>query len=213
MDINFLADVFLHLDKYLQIMFNNFGIWTYIILFLVIFAETGLIIMPFLPGDSLLFAVGAFSALGFLDVTVLLITLFIAAVIGDSVNYWIGRHFGQKLVDNPKIPINQEHIDQTQAYYDKNGGKTIILARFIPIIRTFAPFIAGVSKMKYRDFMIFNVTGGFVWVFGFVLLGYFFGNLPGIKDNIEVAIFALVGFSLLPIVFEYVHIKFKKHKS
>jgi len=212
MDITNIADFFLHLDKYLTIIFSTFGLWTYVILFLVIFAETGLIIFPFLPGDSLLFAIGAFAALEYVDVTAILISLFIAAVIGDSVNYWIGRHFGQKIVDNPKIPINQEHIDQTQAYYDKNGGKTIIMARFIPIIRTFAPFVAGVSKMKYRDFMIFNIVGGFTWVFGFVLLGYFFGNLPGVKDNIEIAIFGVIGLSLLPVIFELVHVKFKKHK-
>lgn len=212
MDITSLADFFLHLDKYLSMIFSTFGVWTYVILFLVIFAETGLIIFPFLPGDSLLFAIGAFAALGYVNVTAILISLFFAAVIGDSVNYWIGRHFGQRIVDNPKIPINQEHIDQTQAYYDKNGGKTIIMARFIPIIRTFAPFVAGVSKMKYRDFMIFNIVGGFTWVFGFVLLGYFFGNLPGVKDNIEIAIFAVIGLSLLPVIFEFVHIKFKKHK-
>lgn len=213
MDIYLLTDIFLHIDKYLSQLFTSFGLWTYLFLFLIIFAETGLIIMPFLPGDSLLFAIGAFSALGYLDITVLLITLFIAAIAGDSLNYWIGRHFGKKIVDNPRIPINQDHIDQTQAYYDKNGGKTIILARFIPIIRTFAPFVAGVSKMRYKDFMLFNVVGGFVWVFGFVLLGYFFGNLPGIKENIEYAIFVLIGFSLLPVFLEFIHIKYKKHKN
>lgn len=213
MDFSAIAHSFIHVDKYLATMFSQFGIWTYVILFIVIFAETGLIIMPFLPGDSLLFAIGAFAALGYLDVTTLLISLFIAAVVGDSVNYTIGKYFGQKIVDNPKIPINQEHIDQTQAYYNKNGGKTIILARFIPIIRTFAPFVAGVSKMRYKDFMLFNVIGAFTWVFGFVLLGYFFGNLPGIKDNIEYAIFGLVGFSLLPVILEFIHIKFKKHKE
>lgn len=213
MDLTSIAHSFLHVDQYLSAMFSHFGIWTYVILFLIIFAETGLIIMPFLPGDSLLFAIGAFAALGYLDVTTLLISLFIAAVVGDSVNYTIGKYFGQKIVDNPKIPINQDHIDQTQAYYNKNGGKTIILARFIPIIRTFAPFVAGVSKMRYKDFMLFNVIGAFTWVFGFVLLGYFFGNLPGVKDNIEYAIFGLIGFSLLPVLFEYYHIKFKKHKN
>ena len=213
MDLTSIAHSFLHVDQYLSAMFSHFGIWTYVILFLIIFAETGLIIMPFLPGDSLLFAIGAFAALGYLDVTTLLISLFVAAVVGDSVNYTIGKYFGQKIVDNPKIPINQDHIDQTQAYYNKNGGKTIILARFIPIIRTFAPFVAGVSKMRYKDFMLFNVIGAFTWVFGFVLLGYFFGNLPGIKDNIEYAIFGLIGFSLLPVLFEYYHIKFKKHKN
>jgi membrane-associated protein len=213
MDISFFANFFLHLDDYLTIIFSTLGVWTYFLLFFVIFAETGLIVFPFLPGDSLLFAIGAFAALGYLDLTIILVSLFIAAIIGDSVNYAVGKYFGQKIVDNPKIPINQDHIDQTQAYYNKNGGKTIILARFIPIIRTFAPFVAGVSKMRYKDFMLFNVVGAFVWVFGFVLVGYFFGNLPGIKENIEYAIFGLIGISLLPVALEFIHIKFKKHKE
>jgi membrane-associated protein len=212
MDLSLIADFFIHIDKYLNIIFSSLGVWTYVLLFFVIFSETGLIIFPFLPGDSLLFAVGAFAALGYLDLTTILVLLFIAAIVGDSVNYAVGKYFGQKIIDNPKIPINQEHIDQTQAYYHKNGGKTIILARFIPIIRTFAPFVAGVSKMRYKDFMLFNVVGAFVWVFGFILVGYFFGNLPGIKENIEYAIFGLIGLSLLPVVFEYLHIKYKKHK-
>jgi membrane-associated protein len=213
MDISYLFSFFLHVDEHLATIFQYFGHWTYVLLFLVIFAETGLIIFPFLPGDSLLFAIGAFAALGYVDIAAILITLFIAAIVGDSVNYWIGKKFGQKMVDNPKIPINQQHIDQTQAYYDKNGGKTIILARFIPIIRTFAPFVAGVSKMRYKDFMLFNVIGAFTWVFSLVLLGYFFGNLPFVKHNIEYAIIGVILISLLPVAFEYVHIKFKKHKE
>jgi membrane-associated protein len=213
MDFSIIPDFFLHLDKYLTIIFSTLGIWTYVLLFFVIFAETGLIIFPFLPGDSLLFAIGAFAALGYVDLTIILVLLFIAAIVGDSVNYAVGKYFGQKIVDNPKIPINQEHIDQTQAYYHKNGGKTIILARFIPIIRTFAPFVAGVSKMRYKDFMLFNVVGAFVWVFGFILVGYFFGNLPGIKENIEYAIFGLIALSLLPVLFEYLHVKYKIHKE
>lgn len=213
MDISFILSFFLHVDEHLATLFNSFGAWTYVILFLIIFAETGLIIFPFLPGDSLLFAIGAFSALGYVDVTIILITLFIAAIVGDSVNYWIGKKFGQKMVDHPRIPINQEHINQTQAYYDKNGGKTIILARFIPIIRTFAPFVAGVSHMRYKDFMIFNVIGAFTWVFSLVLLGYFFGNLPFVKHNIEYAIIGVIVISMLPVAFEYLHVKFKKHKE
>ncbi len=209
----FLVDFIIHIDDKLQEIINFFGNWTYFILFFIIFAETGLIIFPFLPGDSLLFAIGAFSALGYFDLTIILISLFIAAVIGDSVNYWIGRKFGQKIVDNPRIPINQDHIDQTQAFYEKNGGKTIILARFIPIIRTFAPFVAGVSHMRYKDFMFFNIVGGFVWVFGFTLLGYFFGNLEDVKNNMEYAVIAVVILSLLPVLFEFVHVRFKKHKE
>lgn len=212
MDIHLISDFFLHIDKYLEIIFQNLGFWTYLFLFLILFAETGLVILPFLPGDSLLFSIGAFAALGFVDIKLILITLSLGAIIGDSLNYYIGKNFGQKLVDNPKIPINQNHVTQTQEYYSKNGGKTIILARFIPIIRTFAPFVAGFSKMKYKDFMIFNIVGGFTWVFGITLVGYFFGNLPGVKENLEYAIFIIIGVSLLPVLFEFINIKFKHKK-
>jgi membrane-associated protein len=213
MNLHDIVSYFTHLDSHLAYIFNHFGLWTYLIMFLVIFAETGLIIMPFLPGDSLLFAIGAFAGLGYIHLWGILITLFVAAIVGDSVNYWIGKKFGQKLVDHPKIPINQEHINQTQAYYDKNGAKTIILARFIPIIRTFAPFVAGVSHMRYKDFMLYNVVGAFTWVFGLVLLGYFFGNIPSVKHNIEYAIFGVIVISLLPVFFEFVKIRYKKHKE
>jgi len=202
-----------HIDQSLDLIFKFFGIWTYVILFLIIFAETGLIIFPFLPGDSLLFTIGAFAALGHLDITPLVITLFVAAVVGDSVNYWIGRKFGQKIVDNPRIPINQEHLDETTKFYEKNGGKTIILARFIPFIRTFAPFVAGASHMNYTNFMVFNVVGGFTWVFSLTLLGYFFGNLPGIKENMEIGVIAVILISLLPVIFEFVKVKVKKHQK
>ena len=212
--LQFFSDFILHIDDKIQVMVEFFGNWSYVILFLIIFAETGLIIMPFLPGDSLLFAIGAFSAPAFgelFDIRVILISLFIAAVIGDTVNYWIGRKFGQKIVDNPRIPINQEHVNQTQAFYDKNGGKTIILARFIPIIRTFAPFVAGVSHMRYKDFMLFNVVGGFVWVFGFTLLGYFLGSNDYVKEYKEIGVIAVIAISLLPVAFEFIKIKYKKH--
>ena len=212
--LQFFSDFILHIDDKIQVMVEFFGNWSYVILFLIIFAETGLIIMPFLPGDSLLFAIGAFSAPAFgelFDIRVILISLFIAAVIGDTVNYWIGRKFGQKIVDNPRIPFNQEHVNQTQAFYDKNGGKTIILARFIPIIRTFAPFVAGVSHMRYKDFMLFNVVGGFVWVFGFTLLGYFLGSNDYVKEYKEIGVIAVIAISLLPVAFEFIKIKFKKH--
>lgn len=211
--IETLFSFFVHLDSHLSSIFDYFGIWTYVILFFVIFAETGLIFFPFLPGDSLLFAVGAFAALGHLNVTALLISLFVAAIIGDSVNYFIGRNFGKKIVDNPKIPINQEHLDETQRFYEKNGGKTIVIARFIPIIRTFAPFVAGASNMRYKDFMFFNVMGAFVWVFAFVLAGYFFGNLPAVKNNLEVGIIGVILLSFLPVIFEFIKIKYKTHKK
>lgn len=211
MDIANLLYFVKHVDELLALIFNFFGLWTYVILFLVIFAETGLIIFPFLPGDSLLFTIGAFAALGHLDITALLITLFVASVLGDSVNYWIGRKFSKKIVDNPRIPINQEHLDETTKFYEKNGGKTIILARFIPFIRTFAPFVAGASHMNYTNFMVFNVIGGFTWVFSITLLGYFFGNLPGIKENLEYGVIAVILISLAPVFFEFVKVKVKKH--
>ena len=211
--LNSFIGFFIHLDENLTLMFNFFGIWMYVILFLIIFAETGLIIFPFLPGDSLLFTIGAFAAIGHLDVTTILISLFVAAVLGDSVNYWIGRYFGKKIVDNPRIPINQEHLDETEAFYKKNGGKTIILARFIPFIRTFAPFVAGASHMDYRNFMVFNVVGGFAWVFSLVLAGYFFGNIPGIKENMEIGVILVILVSLLPVFFEFIKVKVKKHKE
>ena len=211
--IHFLVNFVLHIDEHLLNIINMIGHWTYVILFFIIFAETGLIFFPFLPGDSLLFAIGAFSALGHFDITIVLVSLFIAAILGDSVNYWVGRTFGQKLVDNPKIPINQEHIDETKIFYEKNGGKTIILARFIPFIRTFAPFVAGISHMRYKDFMIYNIVGGFVWVFGFTLLGYFFGNLEEVKKNMEFAVIAVIGLSLLPVLFEFIHVRYKKHQE
>lgn len=199
-----LIDFVLHLDVQLAEIIAAYGSFTYALLFGIIFAETGLVVMPFLPGDSLLFAAGALSALGSLHITGILLLLGAAAILGDSVNYWIGNLFGQKLVDNPKIKfINQEHIDKTEAFFKKHGGKTIILARFVPIVRTFAPFVAGVGKMRYQTFMTYNVTGGLLWVGLFTLAGYFFGNIPVVKENFEVVIFGIVGISVLPMAYEY----------
>lgn len=202
-----LSDIFnllLHVDEYLIQITSQYGIWTYLILFLVIFAETGFVVTPFLPGDSLLFAAGAISALGSLNVWGMLIILSIAAILGDTVNYWIGHFFGQKIVDNPKISfINQKHIDQTNEFYQKHGGKTIILARFVPIVRTFAPFVAGIGKMHYEKFLLYNLIGGVAWVFIFTLLGYFFGNIPFVKANFELVVVAIILISVLPMVWEY----------
>ncbi len=204
----------LHIDKYLGEIIRDYGTLSYAILFLIIFAETGLVFAPFLPGDSLLFAAGAFAALGSFDVFLLLFLLWLAAVLGDTVNYWIGHFFGQKIIDNPKIPfINQKHIDETQEFYKKHGGKTIFLARFVPIVRTFAPFVAGVGKMEYKKFIEYNITGGFVWVFGFTLLGYFFGNIPFVKENFSLVVIAIILLSVSPIVYELVKSKIKKQKS
>jgi membrane-associated protein len=197
----------LHIDTHLGEIIVRYGSLSYAILFLIVFAETGFVFTPFLPGDSLLFAAGAFSAIGSFHIGILLIILWFAAFLGDTVNYWIGHFFGQKLIDNPKIPINQDHIDKTQHFYDKHGGKTIFLARFIPIIRTFAPFVAGIGKMKYSKFLYYNVTGGFVWVFSFTLLGYFFGNIPVVKENFSVIILVIIFLSVFPMILEVI-----KHK-
>ncbi|MCB9813086.1 MAG: DedA family protein [Pseudomonadales bacterium] len=207
--ITYFVDFILHLDKHLGEIIAAYGSLTYAIFFAIIFAETGLVIFPFLPGDSLLFAAGTFTALGSLHFFATFLILFVAAVVGDSVNYWIGNIFGKKIVDNPKITfINQEHIDKTEAFYKKYGGKTIILARFVPIIRTFAPFVAGVGKMDYQKFITYNVLGGFAWVGIFMTLGYFFGNVQFVKDHFSVAILAIIAISVLPMLFEYI-----KHKN
>lgn len=207
--ISQLVSFILHLDTHLAELIQAYGPLTYLILFSIVFAETGLVVFPFLPGDSLLFASGALSALGSLNIIGVLALLGFAAVVGDSVNYWIGKFFGQKIVDNPKIKfINQDHINKTEAFYKKHGGKAIILARFVPIIRTFAPFVAGVGKMHYETFFLYNVVGGTLWVAGFTLAGYFFGNIPAVKENFSLVVFAIIGLSVLPIVFEYV-----KHKK
>jgi membrane-associated protein len=199
----YIFNYILHIDIHLGEIISRYGMLSYAILFLIIFAETGLVVAPFLPGDSLLFAAGAFSAIGSFNIVALSVLLWVAAFLGDTVNYWIGRYFGQKLIDNPKIPIRQKHIDKTWEFYDKHGGKTIFLARFVPIIRTFAPFVAGIGKMNYRKFIIFNATGGFVWVCGFTLLGYFFGNIPIVKDNFSIVIAAILILSVVPILVEH----------
>ena len=202
------VDIILHLDKHLTQFVSQYGPLTYAILFGIVFAETGLVILPFLPGDSLLFAAGAISALGSINIFFVAGLLIIAAIAGDTVNYWIGHYFGRKIVDNPKIPfINQEHIDKTEQFYKKYGGKTILLARFVPIVRTFAPFVAGVGSMDYKHFITYNVVGGILWVTIFTGLGYFFGNLEFIKDNFHYAIFAIIGLSVLPMIYEYIQAK------
>lgn len=204
-----LIEFILHFDVHLAELIDVYGSLTYAILFFIVFAETGLVVFPFLPGDSLLFAAGTLSALGSLHFLGTWIILAIAAVLGDSVNYWIGNILGRKIVDNPKIKfINQEHIDKTEAFYKKYGGKAIILARFIPIIRTFAPFVAGVGKMHYETFMFYNVIGGFLWVTSFTFAGHFFGTLPFVRDHFELVVVAIVGISVLPVIIEYI-----KHKD
>ncbi len=205
---NFLIDFILHLDTYLVDLVTRFGPLTYGILFSIIFAETGLVIVPFLPGDSLLFAAGAIAALGSLNVWFLTILLIVAAIVGDTVNYWVGHFLGRKIVDNPKFPfINQEHIDKTEQFYKKYGGKTIILARFVPIVRTFAPFVAGVGSMDYKKFVTYNIVGGTIWVALFTLSGYFFGNMEFVKENFHYVIFAIIFLSIVPVIYGFVQNK------
>ncbi len=203
----------LHIDVHLGEIINHYGALSYAILFLIIFVETGLVFLPFLPGDSLLFAAGALAALGSFNIIFLLIILFLAAFLGDTINYWIGHYFGQKLIDNPKIPINQNHLEKTEKFYAKHGGKTIFLARFVPIVRTFAPFVAGIGKMSYQKFIYYNMSGGLVWVFGFTLLGYFFGNISSIKENFSLVIIAIIIISVIPIFIELIKNKFGKTKN
>jgi len=199
-----LFEILLHLDKHLDFVIRNYGIWTYAILFLIIFLETGLVVTPFLPGDSLLFATGTFAALGSLDARWLVISLSIAAIAGDTVNYWIGYTVGPKVFNKEKSRfLNKKHLYRTHRFYEKYGGKTIILARFIPIIRTFAPFVAGIGSMTYRHFILYNISGGIAWVVIFVLGGYLFGNMPVVKQNFSLVIFAIIILSILPGIVEF----------
>ena len=196
-----LIDLFLHLDEYLAQIISNYGAWTYGILFVVIFIETGLVVTPFLPGDSLLFAAGTFAALGSLNVWFLVGLLMVAAVLGDAVNYSIGHYLGERAY-NIKW-IKREHLEKTHAFFEKHGGKAIFLARFVPIVRTFAPFVAGIGKMSYGYFATYNVVGGITWVTTFTLLGYFFGNLEFVKKNFELVIIAIILVSVVPMFVEW----------
>lgn len=201
--ISGLLNFILHIDIHLTEITSTYGLMTYIFIFFIIFAETGFVFTPFLPGDSLLFACGAIAALGSLNLLILFVVLILAAFLGDTTNYWIGHFFGQKLIENPHLPIKKEHIEKTERYYSKHGGKTIILARFVPIVRTFAPFVAGIGTMNYSHFLSYNIVGGVAWVTLFTLAGYFFGNIPTIKHNFSLVIFAIIGISMLPMVTEY----------
>ncbi|MGB3701216.1 MAG: DedA family protein [Anaerolineales bacterium] len=211
--ISELVDFILHLDVHLNAIIQNFGIWTYLILFLIIFLETGIVITPFLPGDSLLFAAGSFAALGSLNVFALFIILTLAAILGDTLNYWIGHFIGPRALSGNVRFLKKEYLDRTHGFYDKHGGKTIILARFIPIIRTFAPFVAGVGAMDYPRFFFFNVIGAVLWVALFTFGGYFFGNLPFVRDNFTIVILAIIVISVMPGVFEFLRDKYKSRKE
>jgi membrane-associated protein len=203
--VQFLIDLFLHLDKHLSAVITQYGTWTYGLLFVVIFIETGFVITPFLPGDSLLFAAGTFAALGSLNVWLVFLLLAIAAVVGDTVNYWIGHYLGDRAY-NIKW-IKKEYLDRTHGFFEKYGVKTIFLARFVPIVRTFAPFVAGVGRMSYKDFFSYNVFGGITWVALFTFTGYFFGNIPFIRDHFSLVVIAIVLISLVPMVVEAIKAK------
>ena len=197
-----LVDVFLHLDTHLSQVIAEYGTWTYLILFAIIFCETGLVVTPFLPGDSLLFAAGTFAALGALDVRLLIPLLIAAAIIGDTINYWIGAYIGPRAFEGNLRFLRKEHLDRTRAFYERHGGKTIILARFVPIVRTFAPFVAGVGTMSYGRFITYNVVGAVLWVGLLVLAGFFFGNIPMVRENFTVVILAIIAISVMPMVIE-----------
>jgi len=209
-----IVDLFIHLDQHLLQLSAQYGAYLYLLLFLVIFAETGLVIAPYLPGDSLLFAAGALCSLGAMDVWLLLVLLCIAAIAGDSVNYTIGSRFGQKLFTSKTSKLfNQEHLNKAHVFYEKHGGKTIILARFVPIVRTFAPFVAGIGTMSYRHFFLYNVVGGFVWVSLFLLAGYWFGNHPFIKKHFGMVLVGVVLISIIPIITELISARRQKPKK
>mgnify|MGYP006272902737 FL=1 len=201
-------DLFLHLDKHLKEIIDQFGNWTYLILWLVVFCETGLVVTPFLPGDSLLFAVGTFAAMGSFDVKMMWILLTIAAILGDAVNYAIGYRIGPKVFNHEGGRfLRREYLDRTHRFYEKYGNRTIVLARFVPIVRTFAPFIAGVGRMSYRQFAIYNIVGGIVWVTLFLFGGYWFGNQEIVKKNFTLVMLGIIFISVLPAVFEVVKAK------
>ena len=203
--IRFVIDFVLHLDVHLDEIIRNYGAWTYGILFGIVFLETGFVVTPFLPGDSLLFAVGTFAARGSLDLYTAMLLLSIAAVLGDTVNYWIGAWVGPKVFHGESSRfLNREHLRRTHEFYERYGGKTIIIARFVPIIRTFAPFVAGIGTMSYVKFIAYNVIGGVGWVVSITLAGYFFGNIPVVKNNFTFVIFAIIIISMLPGVIEYI---------
>ncbi len=206
-----LLELVMHLDVHLLALSQQYGIWIYAILFLIIFGETGLVVLPFLPGDSLLFVAGALAAAGALDITYLIPLLMLAAFLGDNCNYWIGREVGGRMVKHGSSRlIKREHLDKTHAFYKKHGGKTILFARFLPIIRTFAPFVAGIARMDYRIFLMFSALGGLFWINIFALGGYFLGNIPFIKQNLTLLVLGIIVITLVPAMLEFIRQRLKK---
>jgi membrane-associated protein len=207
-----IVDIFLHLDRHLHELVAQYGLWTYFILFVIVFCETGLVVTPFLPGDSLLFAAGALAGAGAFDPLVLTLVLIVAAVLGDTVNYQIGHAIGPRVFTAGHSRwFRKEHLDRTHAFFEKYGGKTIVIARFVPIVRTFAPFVAGVGSMSYPRFLAYNVVGGVVWVVSFVMAGYWFGSREFVKNNFSLVIGAIIIISILPAVWEFV--RARRHPS
>lgn len=198
------VDLLLHLDQHLTVFLQQHGAWVYVLLFMIVFAETGLVVTPFLPGDSLLFVAGTLAAAGGMDIRLLIVLLTIAAIAGDTVNYWFGNYVGPRVFtsENSRF-LNRQHLERTHAFYERHGGKTIVIARFVPIIRTFAPFVAGVGKMPYPRFLAYNVFGGILWVVSLTLAGYYFGNLPFVKNNLTLVILGIIVVSIMPGVVEY----------
>jgi membrane-associated protein len=205
-----IINIIIHLDEYLQIIISEYGLWVYLVLFLIVFCETGFVVTPFLPGDSLLFTAGAFAAVGQLNAIWVIFLLFLAAVLGDTANYWIGNYLGDRAFKSQSKFIKKDYLYRTQKFYEKHGSKTIFLARFIPIIRTFAPFVAGIGTMRYGRFLMFNVLGGFVWVVLFSLFGYYLGNLSFFRHNFSLIVIIIIFTSIIPVVYEILHSRFGK---
>jgi len=204
-----LIDFILHVDKYLGILIQNYGMGIYFILFLIVFLETGLVLTPFLPGDSLIFIAGTYAANKALNVFILFLIFTFAAILGDTLNYWIGSYFGEKVFSRSRF-FKQEYLDKTKEFYNKHGGKTIIMARFMPIIRTFAPFVAGIGKMNYYRFLFYNIIGGLLWILVFLFGGYYFGRIPLIKENLTIVTYIIVVLSILPLIW---HLIKRKNKT
>ncbi|BCB97246.1 membrane protein [Dissulfurispira thermophila] len=208
--IAYFIDIFLHLDKHLSMIIQNYGVLTYAILFLIIFCETGLVVTPFLPGDSLLFAAGTFAAIGALDIAILFVLLISAAMLGNTTNYWIGYFLGPRIFHKENVRfLNKKHLERTHRFYEKYGGKTIIIARFVPIVRTFAPFVAGIGRMTYSKFISYDILGGTSWVSTCIFSGYFFGNIPIVKQNFSIVILAIILISIMPGLVEFLRHRYR----